>query len=76
MAYNRKEIVKRLRKEGREAFFAGKNRQQCPYRYMDQYQWLQGFSWAEHEADAANVIVNTEEDHEDSTACLEKAPAV
>ncbi len=77
MAYNRKAIVKKLREEGREAFFAGKNRQQCPYRYMDQFQWLQGYDWAEDDARAANVIVNKDGgDHEDSTACLEEAPAV
>ena len=64
MAYNRKEVVKRLRAEGREAFFAGKNRQQCPYRYMDQYQWLQGFAWAEQDAEDANVVVNTNQEEE------------
>ena len=61
MAYNRKEIVKRLREEGMAAFLAGKKRQLCPYRYMDEYQWLLGFDWAESNA-AANVIVNLEEE--------------
>ena len=65
MAYNRKAIVKRLRQEGQEAFLAGKNRQQCPHRYMDQFQWLQGFAWAEQDAEDANVVINqTGEDHE------------
>lgn len=46
----RRELVQRLREEGAAAFAAGKHRQTCPHRYMNQYQWLQGYSNAEDEA--------------------------
>ena len=45
----RKTTVVQLRKEGREAYESGKNRQSCPHKYMDQFQWIQGFDAAESE---------------------------
>jgi hypothetical protein len=42
----RKEEVKRLRQEGADAFAAGKRITQNPYRFMDGYQWSQGWNSA------------------------------
>ena len=45
----RRLIVERLRREGREAYEAGKTRFSCPYEYMDKFQWLRGYDDAEDE---------------------------
>jgi hypothetical protein len=43
MAYNRKELVKRIREEGAEAKRQGKTRESNPYKYMSEYQWFRGY---------------------------------
>jgi len=49
----RREIVERVRHEGYLAALAGRHRQTCPYRYMDEFQWLQGYRQGEAEIERA-----------------------
>ena len=49
MTKERRVIVERVRKEGRQAYLEGKSRYTCPYKFMDEYQWLRGYSDAEWE---------------------------
>lgn len=49
----RREIVTRLREEGRQAALAGKNRQSNPHEYEDAYQWSNGFEEGQRELEAA-----------------------
>lgn len=43
MNQRRREIVARLREEGREAARAGRHVQTNPYRNCDGFQWFQGY---------------------------------
>jgi ribosome modulation factor len=43
MAYDRKQIVWKLRLLGARARSAGIPIEKCPYRYMDQFQWENGW---------------------------------
>jgi ribosome modulation factor len=47
----RREIVKRVREEGRQAAEVGRHRQTCPYgNDMNRYQWLGAYDAAQSEA--------------------------
>lgn len=46
----RRRLVIHLRNEGRDAFLAGKSRQECPYKDTDRFQWLAGFDQARLDA--------------------------
>lgn len=39
----RKEIVQRVREEGRQAALAGKHPQTNPHKFMDAFQWRSGY---------------------------------
>lgn len=44
----RKVIVARVREEGAAAARAGRHAQTNPYKFMNAYQWLQGYNSVEH----------------------------
>lgn len=48
--YVRKREIAALRAEGRQAFLDGKHVQNCPHKYMDRFQWVQGYTDARNEA--------------------------
>jgi hypothetical protein len=57
----RKEIVKRVREEGRQAALAGRNAQTNPHRYMDGFQWMSGYQQGLIEAFAKPAKYTREE---------------
>lgn len=42
----RKALVEKIREEGEIAFLEGKHIQSNPYKYMDAYQWSEGYELA------------------------------